>query len=180
MANTESINPRAEKAIAAYLRGHRDPLADDENNDGALDYLSNRSGAMLGLPIHEGRSTQQRQSPCVVVSCATSERPYTEAPWYVATVEITLITNRHEDENGLEKAEVIHNARAAQIQALIEDEEGMKAAVNCPPIPDEDLRGVTGFHLMGLDYGNQQAEARENLIAELFELRLFCGPFDAC
>lgn len=176
---SDTINSRAEKAVAAYIRGFRDPLADDSTYSGAIDLDCNRAGPLDGIAVHEGRSTQSRQSPCIVVACASSAKPWQDERWYQLNLEITLITHWREDDDNLQKPEIAHSDRSLALGNLLFCEDDVKAAINKPEIPATDGRGVKDFSVMGAWIENQQGEVREGMIAEMFELALFCCPYDA-
>lgn len=175
----DTANVRAEKAVAAYIRGHRDSNADNSAFTGDIDFDCNRSGELLGIGVYEGRNTQRRTAPAISVICQSAEKPWDEVPWYKAPVMITLYTHRHEDGSSVELAEVEHNKRIKALHDLLCDEETLKAALNKPSPPTADARDVGDFTLMGLTAADSiSGDVSDEMITEVIELELFCSPFD--
>ena len=178
VASTETADARAEKALAAYLRGHRDANSDTATFAGTIDLDSNRAGALSTIPIHEGRQTQNLVSPSVVVSCQRAQQMYTGVGWYQVTAEIILTTNRQEDDASTEYAEVVHNARSKAIEDLVIDEATMQLALNLPAV-GTDARAVDEFTLHGSWLETNAGEIVEGKFVETWELMLICSPWDA-
>ena len=176
---TDTINVRSEKAVAAYIRNERDPNSDIETFTGDIDYKCTRTGALNLIPVYEGRITQQRESPSIVVMTVGSEKPWEEVAWYLANVEIQLFTHRHEDENDTELSEVVHNQRAKAIFDLIMSEDDMKTALNKPKLPLTDTRPVDEFTLTGSMLADNSGSVTEEMFNETWILELFCSPYDA-
>lgn len=175
---SDTINVRSEKAIGGYIRGFRDPNSDSATFEGEIDYDCTRSGVLEGVAVYDGRITQKRSSPSIVVMCASSEKPWDEAAWYKATIEIKLFTHRHESAEDVKKSEVVHNQRARAIEQLIFNEELLKEQLNKPDPALPDTRAVDQFRIEGSFPGDNTGEVSEDMIVETWELELFCYPYD--
>lgn len=175
---SDTITVRAEKAVAAYLRGHRDDNADDEAFSGDIDFACSRSGDLNGVNILEGRNTSRRVNPSIVVTCQQAEKLWDEADLYRVVVEVTHRTHRHESGSSVEKAEVKHNARSKTLLDLIRSEEELKAAMNKPELPTADSRDVIDFTIEAGWMSNHYGEIQSEEIHETFEIELICYPFD--
>ena len=176
---TDTISVRAEKAIAAHIRGHRDANADTSTYTGDVNYDCTRGGSLSGVGIYEGRITQKRSSPSVIVMCSSTDKPWDVVEWYRATVEIKLFTHRHESASSVELAEVVHNTRSKAIYDLILNEETLKEALNRVPAPAADSRAVTEFTVMGSDLAGNSGDVSDEMLTESWTLELFCAPYDA-
>lgn len=176
---TDTISVRAEKAFAGYVRNQRDSNSDIAIFDGDIDYKCTRTGALNLIPVYEGRITQQRESPSISVFCASTEKPWVEVAWYLATIEIGLFTHRHEDAESVELAEVVHNQRANDLFNLFMDEPTIKLALNKPKLPAADTRPVDEFTVSGAFVEDNSGSVTDEMITETWNVQLFCMPFDS-
>ena len=176
---TDLAHIRAEKAIAAHIRGHRDSNADTSTFTGNIDFDCTRSGALLDIGVYEGRNTQKRESPAISVIAQTGTKEWEEVNFWKVPVMVTLYTHRHEDADSVELAEVVHNTRIKALHDLLCDEATLQAALNKPDAPDADLRAVDDFYIEGLTAADSvSGDVSDELITEVIELEIFCYPFD--
>lgn len=175
----DTIQARAEKAVAAYIRGTRDADADTATYTGDIDYDCTRSGDLNGIPVYEGRITQNRKTPCILVKCQHAERPYPDVSFFSAPVDIVLFTHWRESEASVELPEVKHNLRAKAIYDLIRTEAVVVEAINRPTTAEADSRDIKNFHVQGCQINEIAGDVQEGQITEAWELELWCYPFDA-
>jgi len=174
----DTCDIRVEKAFGAYLRGYRDRDADDPLCDRAIETVCNRAGELLDVAVIEGRSTVQRTLPALVVTVRSCERMYPGVDWFKMALEIDLFTHRREDGKGIERPDVIHNARALAVQELLRDEDAVKRAIN-KPSGALDTRDVTNITIMGCVLENMSADVQANALMQRWELDVHAAPWDS-
>lgn len=176
---SDTVDIRLEKAIAAYIRGFRDPQSDFAEDADEIDLAGIRAGALEGIKVFEGRQTENRGYPCVIVAADSVEQPILGARWYSVTVSIELHTHRNEDREGVMRAEVVHASREKALNDLLDDEGTLRLALNrpTPPIPDE--RAVSDLTVIGLQSLQTSADVANEAFVKRWELTLMVVPWDA-
>lgn len=167
-----------EKALAAYIRGARDANADDATHSGALDLDCQRSGDLNGVPVHEGRQEERMQSPLIMVRGISSDRPIFGAEFRECQVEVLLHTSRQEDSGSTESSEVLFNARSGALDALLCDEDVLKAALSKPPAGGVDNREITGIDVPLIWLSDEALAADSDTWQLTFTLTAHVYPFD--
>lgn len=174
---TEPADMKLEKAVAAYLRAYRDPNADNIEHDGEIERACSRAGHLAGVNIYEGRSTDPRSFPSIVVECSQSTKLFTDADWFEVRCDIQLFTHRNESELGVKRAEIAHAYRAGDLEDLLCIED-MQAAINkAPAIPD--VRDVTGITIMGGYHEDSAPSIVGDAHVQAWSLILTVMPSDA-
>lgn len=169
------MNAAAEATIASYIRGHRDESAHQEQSDVPLDLACNRGGTLECLPIYEGRITDNRVASSVVVEASQAPQEFDFEPWARVTVRVTLHTHRHEDDDNIERPEVIHNQRAQELWDLLCDSAAIKTWCNDT---ENRERGVSRFYTMSAVIINNEGEIMADTMRETIELELYCQPLN--
>lgn len=164
----------AEKAIADYIRGHRDPSADLQQGQSAINFDCKRSGDLFGVAVHEGRNTEQRPATSIVVAGLSGQRKWFGEGWHDCQIEVQLITHRNEDSNSTKRAEVAHDKRALALASLFFLDGDAKAYLNQPASPATDNRAVKPFHLQTVYIEAQDGSVQENAMVETLRLVVVC------
>lgn len=136
-----------ERALAAHIRGERDPNADDSTFAGQLDLACTRTGTLNGVNVHEARQGARVQSPCIMVSCANVSTPFWGAPFRQCSVEVLYQESRREDSDDTQQAEVIFNERVDALTTILSDEQALATALSKPADGSVDGREITGIHV---------------------------------
>ena len=174
---TEPADMKLEKAFAAYIRSYRDPNADRAEFDSDIETACTRAGHLSGVNIYEGRRTDSREFPAVIIECAQSKRLYPDADWFEVQCEIQLLTHRNESERGTKRSEIAHAYRAGDLEALL-DIDTIKAAINkAPAIPD--VRDVTGITIMGGYHDDTAASIVGDAHVQTWSMTMIVAPWDA-
>jgi len=177
MTITDTADGRAEKAFAAYIRGFRDPEADSKENPNEIDLACIRSGALEGVPVHEGRQTTERKHSAIVVSCEQASRVVPDAHWWSAQITIALFTHRNEDKGGTRRPEILHASRELAISDLLHTDETIKLGINKPVYADE--RDVKGFTVLGIEAVEIANEINQNVFAKVWTVTATVCAYDA-
>lgn len=169
----------AEKALAAFIRGHRDvETADDETSSRAPDFTCQRDGALFNVPVIEGRNTAQRAATCVLVIGQQAEKPWQDYEMTECRLEVQVRTHRNTDEDNIEKAEAAHNQRTDAVFNLLLTDAAAKADLNQPASGTTDRRDVRPFHLQGMYIETQIGTMQDDALVETLGVVMWAAPFD--
>lgn len=176
---TDTPDVLTEKALAAFIRTYRDDRAGDSLEANSIPLHCTREGSLNGVNVYEGRQTEQRGYPAIVVACPSYQRLYESAGWFSVTVEVALFTHRNESQNAVERAEVVHGERCKALMDLLQEEDTIKAGLNKPEPPDSDTRDVKNITVMGAYLEGGSASVESNAHVQRWDLTLIVGAYDA-